>query len=233
MNNISLLIHSSLFQELCGSEETGISKVSFIRKIPNGYYGIFSHKGKLLGKYKSKSKAVERLRQIEYFKNKKAFASDEDVTYSSLIRQIDSKFPKEILTQFKKIFKDAFDGALLEGKENPEKIALNEAISFVDGLEDNMAKVASAIEMGDPNYAGKYIAEIITFLMRRISIDRREKSINGLKKKIYMLNEHDIANKKIPASASLGQAISLTKNILMMHSPAYVRTVLNSIVRNL
>ena len=195
MNNTSLLIHGSLFQELCSADKRDLSKIAII-------------------------------------KNKKVFASD-DITYSSLMRQVADKYPKEILIQFKKIFKDTFDQAVINGKTNPEEIALQESVKFIDGLKDNIGKVASAIEMGDAVYAGRYIAEIISFLMRRISPQRRDKSINGLKRKIHMLNEYDIANKKIPASASLGQAISLTKNILMMHSPHYVRAVLNSIVRNL
>jgi hypothetical protein len=42
-----------------------------IRKVGNSY-NIYSEKsGKRLGSYKSKSAAVKRLRQIEYFKNKK------------------------------------------------------------------------------------------------------------------------------------------------------------------
>jgi len=229
----ALLIHSSLFEELCKTDAIGLSKIAIIKKIPKGYWGVYSKKGKLLGKFKTKAQAVKRLRQIEFFKHKKANITNEEITYSSLIRQITAKFPPEILKQFKQIYKNVFDNALIEEESNPEELALQEALKFIDSLEDNLAKVASAIEMGDPSYAGKYIAEIIKFLMRRISRERREKSINGLKKKIYMLNEYNISNKKIPASASIGQAISLTKNILMMHSPNYVRAVLNSIVRNL
>ncbi len=230
-----LLIHSSLFLELCNIEAIGLTKISIIRKMPKGYWGVFSEKGKLLGKFKTKAKAVKRLKQIEYFKHhkKEASSSNEEVTYSSLIRQLNDKFPPEILKQFKIIYKDTFDEALLSNQNNPEEIALQEAVKFVDGLQDNLAKVASAIEMGDPTYAGKYIAEIIQFLMRKISPARRPKSINSLKRKIHMLNENELASKKMPASSAIGQAISLTKNILMMHSPSYIRTVLNSIVRSL
>lgn len=230
MINKSLYISSVLFAELCTVEGIGLTKTAIIKKLPKGYWGIFSQKGKLLGKYKTKTLALKRLKQIEFFKHKKA---SEDVSYSSLMRQIKDKYPSEILKQFRKIFKDAFDNAIINGEENPEDIALDEAMLFLDGLEDNIQKVASAIEMGDPLYAGKYIAEIIKFLMRRISPERRKKSINGLRKKIFMLNEFDIANKNMPASSSLGQAISLTKNLLMMHSPGYIRAVLNSIVGHL
>jgi hypothetical protein len=161
------------------------------------------------------------------------FASKEEATYSSLMRQISKRFPPEILKQFRVVYKDSFDQALLNEQENPEDIALDEVMKFVDELDEDMEKVASAIEMGDPQYAGKYIAEMIKFLMRKISVERRAKSISGLRKKIYSLNEHELASKKMPASSALGQAISLTKNILMMHPPQYIRDVLNSIVGNL
>jgi hypothetical protein len=41
-----------------------------IKKV-KGKYVIYSHKGRRLGKFKSLSKARNRLRQIEYFKNKR------------------------------------------------------------------------------------------------------------------------------------------------------------------
>jgi hypothetical protein len=43
--------------------------LEFIRKSGSGYK-VVSHKGKSLGKYKTKKAASKRLRQIEYFKHK-------------------------------------------------------------------------------------------------------------------------------------------------------------------
>lgn len=224
-----LLIATSMFESLCA----GLQKVSFIRKMPKGYWGVFSHKGKLLGKYKTKELAVKRLKQIEFFKHKNASTEKEEPTYSALMRDLGKKYDQDILRKFRETFKEAFDQALLSGDEDPEKTALNTAIDFVNELDENLSKVASAIQMGDPEYAGKYISEIIKFLCRRIDKDNRKKSLNNLKKKLYLLNEFDLSKKKMPASASLGQAISLTKNLLMMHPPSYVRAVLNSIVKYL
>lgn len=232
MNNDSILICAVIFSELCASEDTVLFKESKIRKLPKGYWGLFSLKGKLLGKYKTKEQAIKRLRQIEFFKHKKA-SKEEEITYSSLMRQIARRHSPDILREFRKIFKDTFDQAILANKQDAEELALAAGLGFLNSLDDNIEKVASAIEMGDPVYAGKYIAEIIKFLLRRISPARRAKSISGLRRKIHMLNEVDIAQKKMPASSALGQAISLTKNLLMMHSPDYVRAVINSIVRNL
>ena len=47
-------------------------KLSYIRKLPNGKYRVFSEKGKNMGTYDSRKGALKRLRQIEFFKHKKA-----------------------------------------------------------------------------------------------------------------------------------------------------------------
>lgn len=48
-----------------------VSVVSYIKKTSEGKWGVFSHKGKSLGKYDTKKEAVKRLRQVEWFKNHK------------------------------------------------------------------------------------------------------------------------------------------------------------------
>ena len=92
---------------------------------------------------------------------------------------------------------------------------------------------ARVIEMGEPETAGKGIADIVKFLMQRISSERKEKSFNKLRQKIWNLNEIEISSKKTPASASMGQSITFIKTILNGHNPVYVRKVLENIVRNL
>lgn len=57
---------SLLAYEVGSPEQNGI-RISTIHK-EHGDYVIRSKKGKPLGKYKTKSKAKKRLRQIEYFK---------------------------------------------------------------------------------------------------------------------------------------------------------------------
>lgn len=163
----------------------------------------------------------------------KKASNQEEITYSSAMREIGKKYPKEILREFRQIFKQTFDQALIEEKENPEEIALKKALQFIDDLDLNLFKAASAVEMGDPRYAGKFIAEIIKFLIRRISPINRGKSLLKLKNKIMMLNEFEMSRKKMPASASLGQSITLVKHLLFSHPPAYVRSVLNNIAANL
>ncbi len=45
-------------------------KVSYIRKLPNGKYRVYSEKGKHMGTYDSMPAAKKRLQQIEFFKRK-------------------------------------------------------------------------------------------------------------------------------------------------------------------
>lgn len=85
---------------------------------------------------------------------------------------------------------------------------------------------AATIEMGDPKRAGKSIAEIIKFLTSRIDPAHRYNSLSKLRNKIIHLDEHDIAAKETPPTASLGQSISFVKNILIGHDPAYIREIL-------
>jgi transcription termination factor NusB len=136
--------------------------------------------------------------------------------------------------KFQETFKRLFDASLLSGSEKPEDV-LDKALECLTYQDDERAikKLANAIEMGDPNYAGKYLADLVKFLIKRISPERRQKSVESLRKKIYYLNEYQIAGKRTPPSSSLGQAISLIKTIMLEHQPQYIRAVLNSIARNL
>lgn len=99
---------------------------------------------------------------------------------------------------------------------------------------ERMYKLAAGIiDLGDPIVAGQGIIEIVNFLLKRISVQQRPKSINTLKYKIWNLNEWELASKKSPATASLGQSITFIKTILMGHSPIFIRSVLREVVRNL
>lgn len=92
---------------------------------------------------------------------------------------------------------------------------------------------AASINMGDPVTAGKGLADIVKFLMQRIDPVNRVVALRKLRKKIWVLNEKEIASKKTPSSASLGQAITFIKTILIGHDPNYIREVLVHIYRNL
>jgi len=103
----------------------------------------------------------------------------------------------------------------------------------MDSKERMYKLAATTIHMGNPYEAGKGIADIVKFLIQRISPESRGKSLRGLRQKIWNLNEYQISQKKTPPSASLGQSITFIKTILIGHEPKYIREVLRNIVTNL
>jgi len=224
----------SISREFSDIVDGGLVKTAIIRKLPNGKWTVMSLNGKPLGEYDTKSQAVKRLRQIEYFKNHKKKASSEP-GYSTIMRELNKNDEQDKMSTFQTVFKGTFDDAYMNGDEHPEEVALDKAMKAIasPSYPETLSKAASAIEMGDPLYAGKYLAELIKFIMRRISSEKRQHSLDNLKKKIYYMNEYDMASKKAPNSAAIGTSIVLLKHILLGHSPTYIRNILNNIVRNL
>lgn len=212
------------FYNLC------VVKLAFIRKLPNGKYRVVSRKGKNLGTYDSKSSAEQRLKEVEFFKHKNATKEEKpELTYSSIMRFLNKNCDPETINDFQKTFKENFDRLYLAGEEEPENKALEIALTTLDKIK----KKASAIDLGDPEQAGGHLAQIVRFLLTRINPEKRAKAIQTMRKKIYYLNEYNIAGKKTPPSSSMGQSLTLLKTILLEHNPQYIRAVLNAIVRSL
>jgi len=216
-----ILLHAYIYEAACD-----LIKESFIRKLPNGKYRVFSEKGRNMGTYNTRQEAKKRLRQIEYFKHVK---SSSNITYTSVIRSL--KNDKDLVKKFKEKYKEAFDHLFINGESDIDEKSLEEALKVIE--DKSILKNANAIPMGDPIIAGKSIADLIKFLMQKISEENRPKSLNNLKRKIQNLNEIEISSKQMPASSAIGQSILLIKHMLFSHSPQYVRAVLNSIASNL
>jgi len=222
-------------------------KESFIRKQPNGKYRVLSEKGKNLGEYDSKGQAEKRLSQIEYFKHKDHHAAEDskldltdadDWSYSAIVRKIREKGSKEQVDIFLKLYKKFFDKAIRAKLQKPDKIALqNTALKFSKlfkvKFSKKLVKNAALAELGDPAIVGKYLADIVKFTLTRISPEKRPGAINSVKQKLYALNDRELSDKKMPASASMGQSITFVKTVLFNHDPSYIRAVLNNLVKNL
>jgi hypothetical protein len=120
-------------------------KEAFIRKTPSGKWRILSEKGKTLGEYDTKEKAVSRLRQIEYFKHhpkkKKASKNNDaidlshlkELTYSAIMRELRQENEK-IAEDFATIFKQLFDEFYLISCEEPEEFALTLSVIALNNL---------------------------------------------------------------------------------------------------
>ena len=122
--------------------------------------------------------------------------------------------------------------------QKPDSVAMQNALLLFNKkhkikLSKDIVKNAAISELGDSRLVGKYLSDIVKFIMTRISSEKRAKSLYGLKLKIYNLNENEISNKNLPASSAIGQSITLIKHVLFQHNPQYIREVLNNIVRNL
>jgi hypothetical protein len=103
-------------------------------------------------------------------------------------------------------------------------------ISFFD---KNIKKTASVLDLGDPDIAGKSLADIVMFLLKKIPEDGRKKAISSMIGKIRGMNSQEIANKDMGDYSSMGQSITFIKNVLAGHKESYIRRVLDSITRNL
>lgn len=103
--------------------------------MPGGRYRVVSKKGKNLGEYDTREEAVERLRQVEFFKHKKAtkvidlFALKE-LTYSAVMRELRKQCNEEIVFHFMQVFKKVFDSLLLMGNQAPDKEAMSVSLAL-------------------------------------------------------------------------------------------------------
>lgn len=210
-----------------------IYKTAYIRKLGQEYQ-IFSKNNEKLMTCNSLNKAEYYLNNIDLIKN----AEEVELSYSAIMRDL-NKNNKDDIERFRSIFKKTFDEANIEGLENADKIALMAAIKGIDynsnkkeaQIQSRMFKLAEVMtDIGDPNTAGKSIASIVTFLLKKIKPENRQNIISKMRDRIWNLNEQEMSSKKSPASASIGNSISFVKNTLNGRDPKYIREVLRHIV---
>ena len=209
-------------------------KVSKIRKLPNGSFRVLSEEGRNLGTYKSKESAEKRLKQIEYFKSlDSSEARDskkkeinlsklDEFTLSSILRELNKLKDKKPFKLFLKIFKLNFDKSIKNKVNHAEKIALQMAFmqlnkSYEVKIDNKLVKTAATLNLGDPILVGKYLSDIVKFILNRISPGKRQGAVNRLKEKFYYLNEYELSSKKMPASSAIGQSITFVKTVLFQH----------------
>jgi len=222
-----------------------IYKLAYIKKLPNSKWRVMSENGKNLGTFDTQEAAKKRLKQVEMFKHfKKKNASFIDLTdadnfsLSAIMRKLRKQCSEDQVLEFLKIYNDYFEQGIKDEIQQPEKLALSNSLVDFNKLyplkiDKDLIKSAALTELGNPVEVGQYLANIIKFILKRISLENRPKSINNLKNKLYYLNVNEIASKKMPASAALGQSITLVKHILFNHDANYVKTVIHNIIKNL
>jgi hypothetical protein len=162
----------------------------------------------------------------------------DDFSFSATMRKLRPALSQEELFQFLKLYRQYFDNAVKENLQKVETVALTKALIDFNKvkklkIDRKMIKEAAISELGDAGQVGQYLANIIRFIMQRVSLEKRPSATHKLKQKLYILNESEIASKNMPASSAMGQAITLVKHILFNHDSRYVREVINNIVRYL
>lgn len=239
--NIILLAHN--YYNNCKK----LLKFSKIKKLPNGKYRVMSENGKNLGTYKSKDGAKKRLKQVEYFKhfdhsNAKDLAIDltdaDEFAYSAIVRKLREKGNKEQVTLFLKTFKSQFDKAIKNKLQKPEKIALQNAVVIFNKthkikLSKELLKNAAVSELGSASQIGKYLSDIVKFIIARMPIEKRQSALQKIKNKFYQMPAEEISSKNLPDSAAIGQSITFVKHVLFNHDTNYIKEVLENLVKNL
>jgi hypothetical protein len=77
------------------------------------------------------------------------------------------------------------------------------------------------------------MANTIKFMLMKIKPESRQKVINNIKRKMYLVNYVELSNKHMPATSSIGQAITFVKTLLMGQHHNDIREILTSIIENL
>lgn len=250
MNNSDMILQlASTYEEKCLQ---GLVKEAKIRQQPDGSFAVLSQKGKHLGKYKSRKAAEKRLRQIEFFKHlDKSKADDQgnaidpidltgadEFSYSALMRKLRQEASPEQVKIFLKLFKVQFDRAVKQKINKPERVALQNSILKFHKvhpvkLDKKMVKCAAVAELGNADSVGKYLSDIVKFILARLPPEKRPRAAQILKQKFNVMSENEIAGKNMPNAAVYGQAITFVKHVLFNQDANYVREVLNSLSRNL
>lgn len=247
MNNINdILKLANIYEIRCNQN---LVKLAKIRKMPDGKYRVLSQTGKNLGTYKSRKGAERRLKQVEYFKHfDKSHAEDiksvidltgiDEFAYSAIMRRLRQKASHEQVKQFLVIYKQQFDKAVKGKIHKPDRVALQNAILKFHKinpvkLDKKMIKLAAVAELGNAEQVGRYLSDIVKFILNRVPQERRAHAIQVLKQKFATMSENEISGKHLPQAAAYGQAITFVKHVLFNHDAHYVREVLNSLSRSL
>jgi len=236
----NLLKKASQYHYLCNN----IFKYAKIRKLPSGKYRVVSRRKKNLGTYKSKTHAKKRLKQVEYFKHiDKNYVKDkidlesiDEFSLSCILRELNKMENKKPFKRFLSLYKKNFDKLIKNKTEKPYETALDLTFIKFNTIYDvnfskKISKNAQQASLGTAEDVGRYLANIVLFMLQRISPSKRQGSINKLKRKFYNLNEGELAMKKMPASSAMGQSITFIKTVLFNHNPKYIREIINNLIK--
>ena len=99
--------------------------------------------------------------------------------------------------------------------------------------EQRLCKLGKSLIESNSENLGNDLAQIIKFIMRRISFEKRPFAMMKLRSKIWDLDENQMSSKNSPDTAAIGQAITFVKTILNGKDASYIRDVITDIVKGL
>src|SRR4029077_8575299 len=75
---------------------------------------------------------------------------------------------------------------------------------------------------------GKYLADVVRYILGRIPEKSRGNAIQNLKHKLSLLDVNELSRKKMPVYSSIGQSITLLKTIFHGQNASWISEVLNA-----
>lgn len=138
-------------------------------------------------------------------------------SYAKLIDEIDDP---DIISVLKSILKDE-----LKHKKDLMNIIDNIPISKRNFFDPPISKRAQ-----DPvQRTAESILKIINFILFRVPQKDKTRYLQRIRGKILRIQPGQVGSKKMPQTASIGQAISLTKNILAGLNPFFIKQVIDEL----
>jgi len=96
--------------------------------------------------------------------------------------------------------------------------------------QEKKAALVSAAQ--DPiRQTAESMLKIVIFLLFRVPAQSKRKFLQRVRGKLQKLSPADISMKRMPPTASIGQAVGITKNILAGLNPFFVKRVLDELTR--
>lgn len=89
-----------------------------------------------------------------------------------------------------------------------------------------ISKRAKEIELDPAKRTAVSLFKIIQFLFYRVPREKKLEFFNKLRRKMMKVSPGNISLKKMPPSSSIGQSLSITRNLLSGLNPQFVTKVL-------
>ena len=85
----------------------------------------------------------------------------------------------------------------------------------------------------DPAVMAAAIYQVIEFVLAKVPPQKRTKRKMRIQQKIMQLNPNILSSKRLPESSSIGQTLTIIKNMMFGKSQPYIASVLRDLLRRL